>query len=131
MRAGWLRRPKPPCWRLTPTNAGSRTTRPRPSHLKRRRSRTTGKRQTVPRRAGPSAIRPDADVARAYARLAQISMMSGMQDIANQWGTQALAMGEKFGAEAVVVHALNTCGTSQICRGVEEGWDLLDESLRR
>ena len=76
-------------------------------------------------------IRPDANVARAYARLAQISMMAGMYDIASQWGTQAIAMGERFGAEAVVVHALNTCGTSQICLGVEEGWGLLDESLRR
>jgi DNA-binding CsgD family transcriptional regulator len=76
-------------------------------------------------------IRPDATVARAYGRLAQISMMSGKDDIAIRWGMQSIAMGEKFQAEAVVVHALNTCGTSQIRIGVEEGWGLLDESLRR
>jgi DNA-binding CsgD family transcriptional regulator len=76
-------------------------------------------------------IPPDANVARAYARLAQISMLSGRYDIASRWGTQAVAMGEQFEAEAVVVHALNTGGSSQICLGADEGWCLLDESLRR
>ena len=76
-------------------------------------------------------IQPDANVARAYARLAQISMMSGLFDIACELGTKAVAMGEKVGAEAVVVHALNTCGVSQICLGVDDGWSRLDESLHR
>ncbi len=76
-------------------------------------------------------VRPDVSVARAYARLAQISMMSGLFDVASEWGTKAIALGEKFGAEAVVVHALNTHGVAQVCLGVDDGWVRLDESLRR
>jgi DNA-binding CsgD family transcriptional regulator/tetratricopeptide (TPR) repeat protein len=76
-------------------------------------------------------IEPDPNVARAYSRLAQISMMSGMFDIAIEWATMALAIGETFGAEAVIVHALNTYGVSQIGLGIDEGWSLLDESLGR
>ena len=74
---------------------------------------------------------PDANVARAYARVAQISMMCGLFDIASEWAMEAIAMGERFGAEAVVVHALNTHGVSQICLGIDDGWARLDESLRR
>ncbi len=76
-------------------------------------------------------IRPDASVARAYARMAQISMMSGLDEIASEWAAKAIALGEKFGAEAAVVHALNTYGVSQVALGVDEGWVQLDESLRR
>ena len=76
-------------------------------------------------------IPPDAGVARGYARLAQISMMSGLFDVASEWAAKAIAMGEKFGAEAVVVHALNSYGVSQVCLGVDDGWVRLDESLRR
>ena len=65
---------------------------------------------------------PDANVARAYARVAQISMMCGLFDIASEWAMEAIAMGERFGAEAVVVHALNTHGVSQICLGIDDGW---------
>ncbi len=74
---------------------------------------------------------PDANVARAYARVAQISMMCGLFDVASEWAVKAIAMGERFGAEAVVVHALNTYGVSQICLGTDDGWARLNESLRR
>ena len=57
--------------------------------------------------------------------------MCGLFDIASEWAMKAIAMGERFGAEAVVVHALNTHGVSQICLGIDDGWARLDESLRR
>jgi DNA-binding CsgD family transcriptional regulator len=76
-------------------------------------------------------IEPDPNVARAYSRLAQISMMSGMFDVASDWAKKAVAFGERFGSEAVVIHALNSYGVSQICLGLDEGWRLLDESLGR
>ena len=75
--------------------------------------------------------RPDANVALLDARVAQISMMSGLFDIASEWATKAIVMGERVGAEAVVVHALNTYGVSQICLAIDDGWAQLDESLRR
>jgi DNA-binding CsgD family transcriptional regulator/tetratricopeptide (TPR) repeat protein len=74
---------------------------------------------------------PDANVAGAFARVAQISMVSGRFETAVEWGTKAIAMGEKLAAEAVVVHALNTCGTAEVGLGMEDGWAQLDESLRR
>jgi DNA-binding CsgD family transcriptional regulator len=76
-------------------------------------------------------VSSDAYLARAYARLAQISMMCGLHGVATEWATKAVAMSERLGAEAVVIHALNTCGVSQICVGVDQGWGQLDESLRR
>ena len=93
----------------------------------------TDRAQSAARRAVEilESIRPDASVARAYARLAQISMMSGLFDVAREWAAKAIAMGETFGGEAVVVHGLNTHGVSQISLGVDDGWVRLDESLRR
>ena len=76
-------------------------------------------------------IPADANVARAYARLAQVSMMSGQYATASDWGREAVALGEKFDEEAVVVHALNTLGVSEVCLGVDAGWAKLEESLRR
>ena len=76
-------------------------------------------------------IPADANVARAYARVAQMSMMSGHYGIATDWGSQAVALGEQFGEESVVVHALNTLGVAELCLGVGDGWAKVEESLRR
>ena len=76
-------------------------------------------------------IAADANVARAYARVAQVSMMSGQYAVATGWASRAVALGEQFHEEAVVVHALNTLGVSEICLGVDDGWAKLKESLRR
>ena len=76
-------------------------------------------------------IPEDVNVARAYARVAQVSMMSGQYAIATDWGSQAVALGEQFGEEAVIVHALNTLGVAEVCLGVDDGWAKLEESLRR
>ena len=76
-------------------------------------------------------IPADANVARAYARVAQVSMMSGHYAVATDWASKAVALGEQFGEEAVVVHALNTLGVSEVCLGIDDGWAKLEDSLRR
>ena len=58
-------------------------------------------------------------------------MMSGQYAIATDWGSQAVALGEQFDEEAVIVHALNTLGVSEVCLGVDGGWAKLEDSLRR
>jgi DNA-binding CsgD family transcriptional regulator len=75
--------------------------------------------------------RSDATVARAYANLAGILMRSGRHAKAMVWARRALCLAEEFGEEAVAVHSLNTLGVSQVCTADDEGWDNLQESLRR
>jgi DNA-binding CsgD family transcriptional regulator len=73
----------------------------------------------------------DSGVAWAFARLAQVSMMSGKYAIAADWGNRAIAAAETLGDEEVAVHALNTVGVCRAATGDGEGWALLEESLRR
>lgn len=73
----------------------------------------------------------DSGVAWAYARLAQVSMISGKYAIGADWGNRAMAAAEALGDEEIVVHALNTVGVCRICAGDEQGWALLEGSLRR
>ena len=73
----------------------------------------------------------DAGVARAYARMAQVLMMSGEYFAARPVGEHALAMADRVGAEPVVVHVLNTLGVAEFNTGVTKGWDRISESLRR
>ncbi len=58
-----------------------------------------------------------AGVARAYGRLAQVLMMSGMYADARPLAEHALAMAERLGAEPVVVHVLNTLGVAECSLG--------------
>lgn len=74
---------------------------------------------------------PDSGVAWAYARLAQVSMMSGKYAVAAEWGKRALAAADTLGDEALAVHTLNTVGVCRIATGDDEGWAPLEESLRR
>jgi DNA-binding CsgD family transcriptional regulator/tetratricopeptide (TPR) repeat protein len=73
----------------------------------------------------------DARIARAYARLAQLLMLSGQYAIARVWAEKALALAEEFNAEAVIVHVLNTLGVCEFDLGDSHGWSRLEESLRR
>jgi DNA-binding CsgD family transcriptional regulator/tetratricopeptide (TPR) repeat protein len=73
----------------------------------------------------------DRDVARAYAKLAQVLMMSGQFAPGAEWGYKALTQGEQLGEEAVVVHALNTVGVCETRAGPGAGLAKLEESLRR
>jgi DNA-binding CsgD family transcriptional regulator len=76
-------------------------------------------------------IAPDATVARAYATLAGMLMRSGQHATACTWAEDAVALGERLGEEAVVVHALNTLGVAQVQLRRAEGWSKLEESLMR
>ncbi len=76
-------------------------------------------------------LSPAAAVGRAYARVAQVSMLSGQHPSAIEWSTKAIELAEQFGEEAVVVHALNTLGTSELSMGLDDGWAKLQESLDR
>jgi predicted ATPase/DNA-binding CsgD family transcriptional regulator len=77
------------------------------------------------------AVGPGPDLARAYARLAQLYMVSAFNADAIPWGEKAVALGEQLGEEQVVVHALNTVGSAEVCMGLDEGLAKLEESLRR
>jgi DNA-binding CsgD family transcriptional regulator/tetratricopeptide (TPR) repeat protein len=74
---------------------------------------------------------PGLNLARAYARLAQLLMVAGHDTESLDWGQNAVALGESLGAEGVVVHALNTVGTAEMSLGIDDGLEKLEESLRR
>lgn len=79
-----------------------------------------------------SQLPPGAELARAYAAVAQRWMTSGRDDAAAlAWGERALALATALGEEPVAVHALTTIGVVQIYAGNETGWVTLEESLRR
>jgi DNA-binding CsgD family transcriptional regulator len=71
------------------------------------------------------------DMARAYARLAHVSMLSGGDEVAIEWGTKAILLAQHDGQEDVVVHALNTVGCGEVRTGRAGGFEKLEESLRR
>jgi DNA-binding CsgD family transcriptional regulator/tetratricopeptide (TPR) repeat protein len=77
------------------------------------------------------ALPADADLARAYARRAQLLLVAGHDTEAIDWGTKAVDLGERLGAEAVVVHALNTVGSAEMSLGSDHGLAKLEESLKR
>lgn len=74
---------------------------------------------------------PGLNLARAYARLAQLLMVAGQDVEAIGWGEKSVALAERLGAEGVVVHALNTVGTARMSMGLDHGLPMLEESLRR
>ena len=76
-------------------------------------------------------VEPGTSLARAYARLAQLAMVSGFHADAIPWGVKAVTLGERLGEEQVVVHALNTLGSAEACMGLDEGMAKLEESLHR
>jgi DNA-binding SARP family transcriptional activator len=71
--------------------------------------------------------------ARAVSAISQMHMLAGEFDQAQEWGQRALALGQKLGAEDVIVHALNNIGISltHTTRGQERGLALLRESRDR
>ena len=75
-------------------------------------------------------LAPGPGLARAYARLAQLMMMTGSYQDALTWGFKAVELAEPCGDEATVIHALNTIGTTQSCLGLE-GAEKIEESLER
>jgi ATP/maltotriose-dependent transcriptional regulator MalT len=74
---------------------------------------------------------PGPGLARAFARVAQLFMITGRFSEAISWGTRAAELAEQYGDEGSMVHALNTIGTSESVLGDESGREKLEESLRR
>jgi DNA-binding CsgD family transcriptional regulator len=73
--------------------------------------------------------------AMAASNLSQLAMLANDLAGTREWGRRALALIEgrdDADAEEVRVHALNNLGTMEIDNGdVRQGWDLLEQSLRR
>jgi DNA-binding CsgD family transcriptional regulator len=72
-----------------------------------------------------------AELARAYAALAQRRAVRGLDDLTTvEWAERALAVAEPLGEEQVAVHALTTMGIT--CVYLDgSGWSKLEESLAR
>lgn len=74
----------------------------------------------------------DADLARAYARLAQRRLIAGASETSTRDAVErAVALAEAVGADAVAVHALTTLGVMETYLGRETGWRSLERALRR
>ncbi|HEV3480036.1 MAG TPA: AAA family ATPase [Gaiellaceae bacterium] len=72
-----------------------------------------------------------AELARAYAALAQRRMARGLDDTTTlEWAARALALAERLGEEQVAVHALATMGVTRTYLD-DSGWTNLEESLAR
>ncbi len=76
------------------------------------------------------AIAPSAELARAYALRAHVALLGGQRADAVQWGSQAMAMAERFADHDTQVQALVTVGTAQLFSGDEAGRAAMDKALR-
>ncbi len=76
-------------------------------------------------------IPPGPNLAHAYARLAQLMLITGRCSEAIDLGGTAVALAERWDGEADIVHALSTIGGAEVSLGRDEGFDKLQESLRR
>ncbi len=85
--------------------------------------------------AGHEAVRvleglpPGAELAQAYANLAQLAMNAERLDETISRGRQALELAEALGETAIVAHSLNSIGTMELLAGIPGGMDKLKRSL--
>ena len=77
---------------------------------------------------GPETV----ELAGAISSISQMHMLAHEVDQALAWGKRALEMGQRLGAEEVIIDALNNIGTT-LCDGGDfiKGTELLQESLAR
>ncbi|MBV9592209.1 MAG: AAA family ATPase [Actinobacteria bacterium] len=74
--------------------------------------------------------RDEHELAMAYSNMAQLSMLGGDVDAAQDWGARALSIAERTGDREVQIHALNNIGSALVQRdGSDEGWEQLRQSL--
>jgi ATP/maltotriose-dependent transcriptional regulator MalT len=75
-------------------------------------------------------LQPGFELAMAWSTRSQLHMCAGEASEARVWGEKALALARDRGFVEPEVHALNNLGCARIQVGDEEGWELLEESLR-
>ena len=73
---------------------------------------------------------PGLQLAMAYSNLSQLRMLTSDAEKSVFWGEKAAALARELGDTATVSHALNNMGTARLCKGEEEGWAQLGESLQ-
>ncbi len=71
------------------------------------------------------------ELAMALSNHAQLEMLAEATAAAVAWGERAIAMAVGLEDEDVRIHALNNVGTALALAGDPEGWERLEESLRR
>ena len=69
------------------------------------------------------------ELAKAYARLAQVYMDAEDVDGAVSWGTRALDLAEALNETEIIVHALCSVGTARCLNGQSEGREQIERSL--
>ncbi len=74
---------------------------------------------------------PSGDLAFAVSQHAWLSMMQGDQVRAIELADRALEIAEETGDELTLIYALNTKGVATYYRGDPDGFQLLEEALRR
>jgi DNA-binding CsgD family transcriptional regulator len=75
---------------------------------------------------------PGRELARAYAKLAQLILNSGQDDVASQqWASRSLELAEQLSDEPTAVHALTTLALGETYQGAPTGLDKLEEALPR
>ena len=69
------------------------------------------------------------ELAKAYARLAQVYMDAEDVDGAVSWGTRALDLAQALNQTEIIVHALCSIGTARCLNGQSEGREQIERSL--
>jgi class 3 adenylate cyclase/tetratricopeptide (TPR) repeat protein len=72
---------------------------------------------------------PGREIAMAYATAAQLRKDLDDSDGAVAWGTRALELAERLDDSEILIHALNTIGTTELLRGIPGGLEKLERSL--
>lgn len=70
------------------------------------------------------------ELAMAYSARSQLAMLSGNIDEAIELGQRALGLAEQFADRATESHALNNIGSTLLGSGDENGYELLERSLK-
>ena len=74
---------------------------------------------------------PARELAMAYSNRSQLCMLAEDPAGAIEWGSRALELADRLGAEDIRVHALTNIGTAEFNGGLQRGRAKLEESLAR
>jgi len=74
-------------------------------------------------------LSPGPELAMAYAQEAMLALNVEDLPAAERWGQKALDLAQRVDDRETHVHAMNTVGTARLFRGVDEGLDMLEQSV--